>query len=126
MDTSFAALLYREAEVSEEALVQGFAVALGGWDVPAPELAIAPLRSLAGSSAAFYRSGARLGGDDELDHACEVFEDDLPPAACVLDAVADLGGAPTVYAVTYGEALLHDDAWRFGPRDVERRFIREG
>jgi hypothetical protein len=126
MDTSFAALIYREADLGEHALVQGFAVAVAGFDVPAPHLLLAPLHGLPAWSVAFYRSGARtLAPDDEFEHVCELFEDELPPAACVLDALPH-GSASVVYAVVYVESFIHDDVWRFGPDSVERRFVREG
>ena len=52
MATSFAALVFRPEEVPDRALAQGFAVALAGWDVPAPRLSIAPLAGIAGWFAA--------------------------------------------------------------------------
>jgi hypothetical protein len=71
-DTNLAALLFRPSEVSERALSRGFAVALAGWDVPAPRLGIAALPGIPGWSAAFYTSGAAQG-EDELDHVVELF-----------------------------------------------------
>src|SRR5690606_21894628 len=43
MATSFAALIFRPAEIPDRALSQGFAVALGGWDVASPRLLVAAL-----------------------------------------------------------------------------------
>ncbi|AKT43514.1 hypothetical protein [Chondromyces crocatus] len=129
MTTTFAALLFRPAEVPERALSQGFAVALGGWDVPAPRLMVAPLPGLPGWSAAFYASGRKVlrgAEEEEFEHACELFEDELPPALGVLDAAAALGHADAVlYAITYTEGALHDDGWRFDARGVERYFVHE-
>lgn len=137
MALSFAAVIYRPADVPEPALAQGFAVALGGWDVPAPRLLVAELPGLPGWSAAFYASGARVprgAEDEEFEHACELFEDELPPALGVHDAAVERAPAhaperaagPVIYALTYAEDLLHDDAWRFDARGVERRFVHEG
>jgi len=130
MDTTFAAVLFRPAEVPDRALAQGFAVALGGWDVPAPRLLVASLPGLPGWSAAFYASGAKVtrgAEDEEFEHACDLFEDELPPALGVLDAAAEHGhAAAVVYGITYAEGLFHDDAWRFDARGVERRFVHEG
>jgi hypothetical protein len=128
MATSFAALLYRPAEVPERALSQGFAVALGGWDVPAPHLLLAPLPGLSGWSAAFYSSGRPArGGDDELDHVCELFEDELSPPVAVLDAAAELGHPEArLFALIYSEDIVHDDGWRFDARGFVRHFVREG
>ncbi|HSO00287.1 MAG TPA: hypothetical protein VLS89_18470, partial [Candidatus Nanopelagicales bacterium] len=130
MSTSFAAVLFRTAEVPDRALSQGFAVALGGWDVPAPRLLVAELPGLPGWSAAFYGSGAkraRGAEEEEFEHACELFEDELPPALCVHDAAAEQGHPEAViYAITYAEGFLHDDAFRFDARGVERHFVHEG
>lgn len=126
MAVSFAALVFRPTEVSDRALSQGFAVALAGWDVPAPRLEIAELPALPGWSAAFYQSGAKVprGGEDEaFDLACELFEDELPPALAVLDAAPE--GA-RIYAVAYSEGIFHDDAWRFDAHGYERHFVHEG
>jgi hypothetical protein len=126
MATTIAAVLYRPAEVSDRTLSQGFAVALGGFDVPSPRLLVAPLPGLPGFSAAFYASAAKIARgaeEEEFEHACELFEDELPPAQCVLDAAAP--GA-VVYAITYAEGALHDDAWRFDARGVVRHFVHEG
>ena len=126
MATSFAALLFRPAEVPDRALSLGFAVALAGWDVPAPRLNIAALPGAPGWYAAFYSSG--LGrGEDELEHLVELFEDELSPAVGVLDAAAALGSAaPTVLSLIFAEDIVHDDAWRFDGRGFERHFVREG
>jgi hypothetical protein len=130
MGTSFAALVYRGSEIPDRALSQGFAVALAGWDVPAPALQIASLPGLPGYEVAFYESGVKVprGAEDEaFDLACEVFEEELPPALGVLDAAAELGHADArVYALTYAEDIFHDDAWRFDARGFERRFVHEG
>ena len=130
MATSFAALVFRPEEVPDRALAQGFAVALAGWDVPAPRLSIASLPGIPGWAVAFYESGAKVvrGAEDEaFDVACEVFEDDVPPALAVLDAAAELGheGA-RVYAITYAEGIFHDDAWRFDASGFTRHFVHEG
>lgn len=130
MATSFAALVFRPTEVPDRALAQGFAVALAGWDVPAPRLQIAPLAGIPGWCVAFYESGAKVarGAEDEaFDLACEAFEEELPPALAVLDAAAELGheGA-RVYAITYAEGIFHDDVWRFDASGFERRFVHEG
>lgn len=127
MATSFAALLFRPAEVSDRALAQGFAVALGGFDVPAPRLLVAPLRALPGWSAAFYASGAKgIAPEDELEHACELFEEELPPGLAVLDA-ATAEGHPeaVVYAITYTDGRVHDDAFRFDAQGVFRHFVHD-
>ena len=129
MTTSFAALIFRPEDVSDRALSQGFAVALGGYDAPAPHLLVAPLRGLPGWSVAFYFSGLKptpATMDEELEHACELFEDELPPAVAVLDAAAEQGRTSTVvYGLTYAEGFLHDDAWRFAADADARHFVRE-
>jgi hypothetical protein len=128
MAVSFAALLFRPDEVSDAALAHGVAVAVAGFDVPAPHVLVAPLAGLPGWAAAFYRSGAkRLGELDELDHACEAFGEELPPALAVRDAAAGEGhAAAVVYAIAYGDELVLDDAWRFDEEGWARRFVREG
>ena len=126
MSTMFAALLYRTSEVSLRALCQGFAVALAGYDVPAPRLSVAEVPGLFGYSVAFYESGA-TSGDDELEHVCELFEDELSPPALVQDAAALEGQAGVrVYALIYAEDVLHDDGMRFDDSGFLRRFVREG
>lgn len=126
MTAPLAALLFRPAEVPDRALSRGFAVALAGWDVPAPRLAIAPLHGAPGWSAAFYTSGAGRG-EDELEHLIELFEDELSPAVAVLDAAAELGSpGATLYTLVHAEDVLLDDAWRFDARGFERHFVREG
>ncbi len=128
MATTFAALIFRPAEIPDRALSQGFAVALGGWDVASPRLFIAPLPGVPGYSAAFYSSGEPAGGgDDELDHLSELFEDELSPPVAVLDAAAELGhpGA-TVFALVFSEDVVHDDGWRFEASGFVRHFVREG
>ena len=125
MATSFAALFFRPAQVSDRALSQGFAVALAGWDVPAPRLLIAPLPGIPGYYAAFYASGAGAG-DDELEHAFDLFEDELSPALAVLDAALSSGSADArLYAITYAEDVFHDDAWRFDASGFERHFVHQ-
>lgn len=125
MATSFAALLFRPAEVSDRALSQGFAVALAGWDVPAPRLLIAPLPGIPGWCAAFYASGAGAG-EDEMEHAFDLFEDELSPAPAVLDAALEAGAeGARLYALTYAEELFHDDAWRFDARGFARHFVHD-
>jgi hypothetical protein len=130
MATSIAALLFRPEDVSDRALSQGFGVALGGWDVPSPRLLVAPLPGVPGWSAAFYASAAKIPRgmeDEEFELACELFEDELPPALAVLDAAIEMGRPNTVvYALTFAEDGLHDDAWRFDARGVERHFVHEG
>jgi hypothetical protein len=130
MATHIAAVLFRPEEVSERALAEGFAVALAGWDAPAPHLLIASLPGIAGWSAAFYASGAKLrrgAEDEELDHARELFEDELSPAVGVIDAATAAGHAEAVvYAILGAETALHDDAWRVDARGFARRFVREG
>lgn len=126
MTAPLAALLFRPAEVPDRALSRGFAVALAGWDVPAPRLAIAPLHGAPGWYAAFYTSGAGRGEDD-LEHLVELFEDELSPAVAVLDAAAELGSpGATLYTLVHAEDVLLDDAWRVDARGFERHFVREG
>jgi hypothetical protein len=126
MDTTFAVLLFRPAEIADRALSRGFAVALAGWDVPAPRLGIAAVPGVAGLSAAFYTSG--LGqGEDELEHVVALFEDELSPAVAVLDAAAELGTAgATVLTLVHAEDVIHDEAWRLTAKSFERHFVREG
>ena len=64
MGTSFAAVLYRPADVSERALSHGFGVAVAGFDVAKPSLLLGELPGVPGWSVAFYRSGAAKGGTD--------------------------------------------------------------
>lgn len=130
MATSFAALLFRPSEVSDRALAQGFAVALAGWDAPAPRLSVAALPSLPGYCAAFYASGAKLprgAENEEIEHAIDLFEDELPPALAVLDAAQEEGHPEAVvHAIVFAEEIVHDSAWRFDRERFERRFVREG
>ncbi len=130
MATSFAALLFRPEDVSDRALAQGFAVALAGWDVPAPRLSIAALPGLPGYCAAFYVSGIKLprGAEgEEIEHAIELFEDELPPALAVLDAAQEEGHPEAVvHAIVFAEEMVHDSAWRFDRERFQRRFVREG
>lgn len=129
MSTAFAALLFRTGELPDRALSQGFAVALGGFDVPRPHLLIATLAGAPGWSAAFYQSGAKLGKGamhEEIEHARDLFDEELHPAICALDAAADMGRRDaTVYALIYAEDPLIDDAWRVGPEGYERRYARD-
>lgn len=125
MTTTFAALLYRPAEIPERALSRGFAVALGGWDVPAPELQIAQLAGLPGFAVAFYVSGAAAA--DAAEHLCDLFDEELSPPVAVLDAAAELGHPEaTVYALVYSEDFVYDDGWRFDSAGFERHFVRDG
>ncbi|MFT3770260.1 MAG: hypothetical protein QM820_32935 [Minicystis sp.] len=130
MATSFAALVYRPSEIPDHALSQGFAVALAGWDMPAPRLSIANLAGIPGYAVAFFESGAKVarGAEDEaFDVACEIFEEELPPALGVLDAALALGHAGVrVHAITYAEGIFHDDVWRFDAGGYERHFVHEG
>ncbi len=128
MATSFAALLYRSTDVSDEALAHGVGVATAGYDVPAPHLIVADLAGVPGFSVAFYRSGAKkLGEIDELEHAIDLFEDDLSPALAVRDAAAAEGRThAVVYAIVYGEEIFVDDAFRFAEDGWARRFVRDG
>src|SRR5438046_2316282 len=125
MNASFALLLFRDDEVPEAALARGFAIAVAGWDVVAPHLLIAQLRGLPGWSVAFYESGSRdLGAGGEFEHACDLFEDEIPPADYVLAEALALGQTGTVlHALTYSDAFIHDDAWTFSADGVARRFV---
>ena len=125
MTTPFAALLYRPADIPDRALSLGFAVALGGWDVPAPELHIAEIAGLPDHAVAFYVSG--VGREDVTEHLCDLFEDELSPPVAVLDAAAGLGHPDTrLYALVYSDELIQDDGWRFEAGGFERRFVRDG
>lgn len=128
MATTFAALIYRSDEIPDRALSQGFAVALGGWDVSSPRLFVAPLPGIPGFSAAYYASGEPArGAFDELEHLSELFEDELSPPVAVLDAAAELGRTDaTVFALVYSEEVVHDDGWRFDEGGYLRHFVREG
>ncbi|MGK3961997.1 hypothetical protein WMF38_53950 [Sorangium sp. So ce118] len=128
MANTFAALIFRSAEIPDRALSQGFAVALGGWAVASPRLFVAPLPGVPGFCAAYYASGEpAAGGGDELDHLAELFDDELSPPVAVLDAAAELGhpGA-TIYALVFSEEVVHDDGWRFEASGFVRHFVREG
>lgn len=126
MTAPFAALLFRPSEVSDRALSRGFAVALAGFDVPAPHLSIATLRSAPEYSAAFYASG--LGRDgDELEHLIELFEAEVSPAVGVIDAAAELGSPDArVLCAIFAEDVIHDDGWLFAGGSFVRHFVREG
>lgn len=126
MTAPFAALLFRPDEVSDRALSRGFAVALAGFDVPAPHLRIAELRGVPGTSVAFYSSGLGRDGDD-LEHLIELFEAEVSPAVGVLDAAAELGSPDAhLYCAIFAEDVIHDDAWRFTSKGFLRHFVREG
>ena len=127
MTISFAAVLHRTGQVSDRALSHGFAVALAGWDAPAPSLIVSELRALSGWSAAFYRSGAKMhagGAYEELEHAAELFEDELPPGVAIRDAVSD--PACVLYSIVYTDDGFLDDAARFSEGALERHFVRDG
>lgn len=135
MSLTIAALVYHPSEISDRALSLGFAVALGGWDVPAPRLEIARLSGLPDLAVAFYTSGAKR--EDEAEHAIDLFEEELSPPVAVLDAAEALAreGAdahteerspPTLYALVYAEDFVHDDGWRFAEDGFERHFVRDG
>jgi hypothetical protein len=138
-----ACLLYRSDEVSVRALSFGFALATAGYDLRAPHLLLAELPELRGWSVAFYRSGSKRRGpdaftdDDEIEHARELFEEELPPGLLVQRATGELaselgaGGRATerasrVYALCRTDVPFHDDAWRFDGSGVTRRFLRDG
>ena len=125
MTAPFAALLFRPSEVPDRALSRGFAVALAGFDVPAPHLLIAPLRFAPEYSAAFYASG--LGRDgDELEHLIELFEAEVSPAVGVIDAAAELGSPDArVLCAIFAEDVIHDDGWLFSGGSFVRHFVRE-
>ena len=125
MTAPFAALLFRPAEVSDRALSRGFAVALAGFDVPAPHLRIASLRGVPEYCAAFYSSGLGRDGDD-LEHLIELFEAEVSPAVGVLDAAAELGSPDArVLCAIFAEDVIHDDGWRFASGGFLRHFVRE-
>lgn len=123
MAVSFAALVFRPLEVSDRALSQGFAVALAGWDLPSPHLSVAPLAGIPGYAVAFLSTGKRADEGEAFDLACELFEEEIPPALGVLDAASE--GA-RVYAVTYAEGIFHDDVWRYDAEGYARHFVHEG
>jgi hypothetical protein len=123
MAVSFAALVFRPLEVSDRALSQGFAVALAGWDLASPHLSIAPLAGIPGYAVAFFSTGKRGDEGEAFDLACELFEEEIPPALGVLDAALP---SARVYAVTYAEGIFHDDVWRYDAEGYERHFVHEG
>ena len=126
MSAPFAALLFRPSEVSDRALSLGFAVALAGFDVPAPHLLIAPLRGNPEYCAAFYASGLGREGD-ELEHLIELFEAEISPAVGVIDAAADLGRPDVrLLSLIFAEDVIHDDGWIFAAGGFVRHFVREG
>jgi hypothetical protein len=125
MALSFAALVYREEHVSERALTRGFAVALAGFAAPSPALTTAPLRAYAGWSVAFYSPGLR-GAEASfraLEHATELFDEELPPGVAVRAAAGDKG---TIYAIILSEDDGLDDVTRFDERGSLRWFVRDG
>ncbi len=127
MTLSFAAVLFRTVQVTDRALAHGFAVALAGWDVPRPSVTVSELRALPGWSVGFYRSGAKAlpgGAYEELEHAAELFEDELPPGVAIRDAVLD--AASVVYSLVYTDDGFLDDAARFSEGALERHFVRDG
>jgi hypothetical protein len=125
MTAPFAALIFRPAEVPDRALSRGFAVALAGFDVPAPHLLIAPLRAAPEYSAAFYASGLGRDGDD-LEHLIELFEAEVSPAVGVIDAAAELGSPDArLLCAVFAEDVIHDDGWVFSGGGFVRHFVRE-
>jgi hypothetical protein len=127
MAVSFAAVVFRPAEVSDRALSQGFAVALAGWDLPSPHLAVAPLTGIPGYAVAFFSTGKKSDDAEAFDLACELFEEEIPPALGVLDAAQASGqAAAQVYAVTYAEGIFHDDVCRYDADGWERHYLHEG
>lgn len=130
MATSFACLVYPDGEVSDAALSRGFAIALAGFGVSKPTLLVAPLPALPGWSVAFYRSGLKVSSYEELDHAIELFEEDLSPGLCVREAAHALAGEESrlsdVFAIVFSDEIIHDDAWRFAEGGITRRFVRDG
>jgi hypothetical protein len=124
MSLAFAAVVYRTSEIDDRALTRGFAVALAGWDIAAPSLLVAELPQFPGYSVAFYRSGVKAGrGHVELEHAAEVFRDELPPGLAVRDEV---GGEVVVRSLVYSDAVVLDDAARFDAQGFERRWVGDG
>jgi hypothetical protein len=125
MIAPFAALIFRPTEVSDRALSRGFAVALAGFDAPAPHLRIAELRGIPGYCAAFYASGLGRDGDD-LEHLIELFEAEVSPAVGVIDAAAELGSPDArVLCAIFAEDVIHDDGWSFTSSGFVRHFVRE-
>ncbi len=122
MGTSFAAVLYRPADVSERALSHGFGVAVAGFDVAKPSLLLGELPGVPGWSVAFYRSGAAKG-ESEHEHACDLFDEELPPGLAVLGAAET--SETVVYSLVYSDDLVHDDACKFTPEESSRRYVRD-
>jgi hypothetical protein len=122
MGTSFAAVLYRSADVSERALSHGFGVATAGFDVAKPSLLVGEIAGLPGFSVAFYQSGA-AGGESEHEHACDLFEEELPPGLAVLGAAEK--PETVVYSLVYSDELVHDDACKFTADESSRRYVRD-
>jgi len=123
MGTTFAAVLFRHADVSERALSHGFGVAVAGFDVTRPSLLTHPLESLPGWSVAFYRSGAAGEPSGEHEHAADLFEQELPPGLAVLGAAEKSDSV--VYALVYSDDIVHDDACRFSATETARYFVRD-
>lgn len=122
MGTSFAAVLYRPADISERALSHGFGVATAGFDVAKPSLLVGELAGLPGFCVAFYQSGA-AAGESEHEHACDLFDEELPPGLAVLGAAEK--PETVVYSLVYSDELVHDDACRFTPDESSRRYVRD-
>lgn len=122
MGTSFAAVLYQPKHVSERALSHGFGVATAGFDLAKPYLLVGELPSLPGWSVAFYRSGGGTG-DGEHEHACDLFDEELPPGLAVLGAAETAD--TVVYALAYSDEVVHDDGCKFAPDASLRRYVRD-
>ncbi len=122
--TTFAALLFDPAQISERALSHGFAVALAGFDLEAPDLLLAAPGALPRWSVAFYRSrDKQLDSFAQLEHASELFDQELPPGVAVLGGASE--GA-VVYAIVYSDEIVHDMAYRFCPEGNTRHGLAEG
>jgi hypothetical protein len=144
LNEPLAVVLFRPDQVPARALSFGFALTAAGSDVPDAHLLVAPLRAAPGWSVAFWQSGsrrARGGGftvEDEMEHARELFEDELPPGLLVHRAARELaaergddgaaqpGASAPVYALVLEASPLCDDGWRFDEEGVTRRFLRDG
>ena len=128
MSLYFACVLFEDGTVSDEALSVGFAVSCAGFDVDTARLTVGSIPGLAGWSVAFYRSGKTQPVFEELDHAAQLFEDELPPGMSVFDHAARSGGRTParVYSIVYSEEELLDDACRFDADGFQRRYLRDG
>ena len=120
MTLSLAAVIFEKTAFDERAVSHAFAVAIAGYDVPAPTLTLVELEH--GLIAALYSTGAK--GGDELEHASELFEEDLSPGLYLRETAESEDAV--VYALVYSDAVTLDDAYRFGSDGVERHFLREG